>query len=912
MENRGTGWLPDYPDVRDRKIDKLRIINIQKVQNEKTTELVESLANKIFDALIQLEENPKIAQLRSDLLEEIEKEKEALGNLAFVPAKFCQNLKLGMSGKEVLHLNLSLDAIFGFFIKNSKLNSNQQNFEQLINRKGGNVTNLLEFNSETEKKVKDFQETQKFILRQDGVVDSDTMKAIIQLVNFIKEDDKDRDSMIHIWWNFAIWNRDKAKEFIGGDEALAKVLIECWIYFANGLLEILNSNDKVIENSRKKGLDKDDDSMNEEQEVISYKSLLIEISEIMKTITPEVSTQKILENVIKNIKDEKYEEALKETKNIKEGLKQEHKKFIQKTFKEGIPKIPLIKEEIHVSPPIPNEIVDIITKKLIIGLLMEEEDEQTDYNVKSSRLLEEIKEDLKDEDSETLARLKDAKDISNPEIFKLFKKYYIEEYIGDSENFNQLINSIVKATIQIIYPLGKYSNLEEAVEVGLNKFDSFFKKKQESPENKLKKIVDEILREAKEKHLPEKSDFPEKVDRKYETFNNLYLKNLVEEVVDQVSKVVDRISEEEKVEATEDEQGKIIKRLLRNLKHRYDIPLSKKDSQSERKELLAKRKELLDVTEYINCNANNECGNKSEEELIFPANFNLNKRLKEKKEELKNYTSSSVYLTLPDFVDLSFWCSSIKNQGSLNSCTAHAGIALKEYFEKKRFGKYIEASPLFLYKVVRHLMKREEDKGASVRETMKAMVLFGVPPEEYWPYEENKVNEEPNAFCYSFAQQYQALQYFRLDHVGISNAVLLAQIKTVLASGFPCMFGFTLYSSAYDSSNAQKGYIPYPGKKDEVKGGHAVVAVGYDNYKVIENADQRKSEGALLVRNSWGTQWGEGGYGWLPYDYVWNGLTADWWSLFQSEWFETGQFGLGSNDGTSERGAPGNGHNQPR
>ncbi|MBD2128731.1 hypothetical protein NDI39_14425 [Microcoleus sp. ZQ-A2] len=259
---------------------------------------------------------------------------------------------------------------------------------------------------------------------------------------------------------------------------------------------------------------------------------------------------------------------------------------------------------------------------------------------------------------------------------------------------------------------------------------------------------------------------------------------------------------------------------------------------------------------------------------------------------------------LPDFMDLSFWCSEIEDQGSLNSCTASAAIALMEYFQKKSFGKYIDGSRLFLYKATRNLMQIEGNVGTSIRNTMKAMALFGVPPEEYWPYDEAKVNVEPAPFCYAFAQSYQALKYFRLDPAGITNKVLLAQIKAILVSGFPCVFGFTLYSSIYDESNP-RGHIPYPHGRDKAEGGHSVVAVGYDDYKVIKNADDDEKTGALLIRNSWGSRWGEGGYGWLPYEYVLKGLTADWWSLLSSEWFDTEQFGLGGGDWTDNVGAAG-------
>ncbi len=255
------------------------------------------------------------------------------------------------------------------------------------------------------------------------------------------------------------------------------------------------------------------------------------------------------------------------------------------------------------------------------------------------------------------------------------------------------------------------------------------------------------------------------------------------------------------------------------------------------------------------------------------------------------------YFFLPGVVDLSFWCSPVEDQGSLNSCAAFAGVALIEYFALRSKGEHTDVSPLFLYKVARNLMKSTGDVGASIRETMRAMVAFGVPPEKYWSYEEDKFEEEPPAFCYSYAQNYQTIKYFRLDYGDISGELLLFRVKAVLAAGFPCMFGFTTYSSIYKENNFQQGYIPYPSDRDYVVGGHVVVAVGYNDDKEIPCANGvGKSKGTLLIRNSWGTKWGKVGYGWLPYDYVLKGMTADWWSLLKAEWFEAGNFGLGAYD----------------
>jgi C1A family cysteine protease len=239
---------------------------------------------------------------------------------------------------------------------------------------------------------------------------------------------------------------------------------------------------------------------------------------------------------------------------------------------------------------------------------------------------------------------------------------------------------------------------------------------------------------------------------------------------------------------------------------------------------------------------------------------------------------------LPGSVDLRQWCSPVEDQGSIGSCTAHAGVGLMEYYERRAFGKHVDASRLFLYKVTRNLLGVTGDDGANLRDVMKAMVLFGVPPEKYWPYRTTHFNDEPSAFCYSFAQNYQALRYYRLDPPGTSHGAALAAIKANLGAGLPSMFGFSVYSSMPGLDDG-KGEIPFPAKGDTLEGGHAIVAVGYDDNKKIGG-----DKGALLIRNSWGTRWGMQGYGWLPYSYVQAGLADDFWSMIKLEYVNTDLF----------------------
>lgn len=243
----------------------------------------------------------------------------------------------------------------------------------------------------------------------------------------------------------------------------------------------------------------------------------------------------------------------------------------------------------------------------------------------------------------------------------------------------------------------------------------------------------------------------------------------------------------------------------------------------------------------------------------------------------------------PANVDLRPWFSPIEDQGQLGSCTANAAVGLLEYFERRAFNKYIDASRLFLYKTERDLLGWTGDTGAYLRTAMEALVLFGAPPERYWSYDprpaatNTRFDVEPPAFCYALGANYQATKYFRLDPAGTALPQMLANIKAYLTAGFPSMFGFPVYSE-YDHP-LPGGLVAYPAPTSHYRGGHANVAAGYDDNLMI-GADK----GALLVRNSWGPGWANAGYGWMSYRYVTQGLANDWWSMISAEWVDTGRF----------------------
>lgn len=234
---------------------------------------------------------------------------------------------------------------------------------------------------------------------------------------------------------------------------------------------------------------------------------------------------------------------------------------------------------------------------------------------------------------------------------------------------------------------------------------------------------------------------------------------------------------------------------------------------------------------------------------------------------------------LPPHVDSRLYSGKVDEQRRLTASPAQACTALLQHGERRASGQLLAFSRLFIEQSARKL---SADGPLSLRTALKACARFGAPPEAIWPQEASFAAREPEAFAYGFQRELRNLRYVRLDGRATHAAEVLQRVKAFLAAGFPVAFGFALASSIGDAPE-----ISYPTSSDAILGGHAVLAVGYDDQLRI-----RSDKGALLVRNSWGREWGDEGYGWLPYSYVRARLASDFWTALKPSWLRSGEFTL--------------------
>ncbi|MCA9166649.1 MAG: C1 family peptidase [Planctomycetales bacterium] len=229
--------------------------------------------------------------------------------------------------------------------------------------------------------------------------------------------------------------------------------------------------------------------------------------------------------------------------------------------------------------------------------------------------------------------------------------------------------------------------------------------------------------------------------------------------------------------------------------------------------------------------------------------------------------------------DLREYFQQVRDQYPLNSSSAQACVALFEYFERRAFGRMTCLSPLYLHQCAQKLLAKQFESGTDLRTVLKSAVRFGIPEEYHWPYDSAWFNRDPDPFLSRSVRAFESCIYVRLDTPNQTGPDTLETVRRFVLAGYPVAFGMLLPSSI--SNDATIHYRP---TFDSYRQGHAFVVVGFDDRHL------HSGRGSLLVRSCWGTDWGDNGYGWLPYGYVENQVAVDFWTLLHADWLESGEF----------------------
>jgi|GEM_PF-1720205 len=227
---------------------------------------------------------------------------------------------------------------------------------------------------------------------------------------------------------------------------------------------------------------------------------------------------------------------------------------------------------------------------------------------------------------------------------------------------------------------------------------------------------------------------------------------------------------------------------------------------------------------------------------------------------------------LPGKVDLRQYCSPINDQGQQGSCTAHAIVGLREYMEIKDGKTLVPLSRAFLYYEER--LKEgtnNQDSGAMPVDGMNVLKTIGVCPESEMPYSDQDYTAAPTNQDINDAAPYKVDEYH-----SVSSTALM---KASLAEDHPVVIGIQVYESFESDAVTKTGIVPVPDvKKEQLLGGHALLVVGYDMQMTATDSSGHLHTEYFIVRNSWGDNWGDKGYCYIPMAYFWQqGLCSDMW-----------------------------------
>jgi len=225
---------------------------------------------------------------------------------------------------------------------------------------------------------------------------------------------------------------------------------------------------------------------------------------------------------------------------------------------------------------------------------------------------------------------------------------------------------------------------------------------------------------------------------------------------------------------------------------------------------------------------------------------------------------ASVVRRLPAVVDLRRHCPPVYDQLHLNSCSANA-IAAALRFDELKEGCPEAPSPsrLFIYYNERVLAGVVgTNSPVALRDGYRTVAKLGTCPEAMWPYQVRRFRRPPTPPCYRAAHRYHAIAYYRIRRSR-------SHLRACIAEGYPFVMALAVHKSAMGREARRTGVLPVPTRRDRLVGGHAILAVGYDHARRL-----------MIFRNSWGTGWGDHGYGFLPYTFIASSaLTWDFWTM---------------------------------
>ncbi len=212
---------------------------------------------------------------------------------------------------------------------------------------------------------------------------------------------------------------------------------------------------------------------------------------------------------------------------------------------------------------------------------------------------------------------------------------------------------------------------------------------------------------------------------------------------------------------------------------------------------------------------------------------------------------------LPKKIDYTKKMSSVRDQADEGTCVGFASVVgMKEYQELEDYKSLVALSPRFVYSECKKIDGAPDLEGTSIRIAMKVLKQKGACRERFWPYKPHQ-KDRPKKGAVRDAGRFRVLTYARI--------INLNELRLCLAAKGPCTIGVEVFEGMM---NTKTGVVPMPAKGEYSLGGHAICPVGYDDKKQL-----------IKFKNSWSVNWGQNGYGWLPYDYIQRYMMDAWSSV---------------------------------